>query len=192
MALQEIINEIYVQFDAENNEVLNQARMAADEVIVNKADALNSHYSSERKTLEADLKKMEAKLKAKVDLEVFREKQKAESEMVESLLDEAYHEIIKVIRNDPDNYKKFLVKKIYESVKILDSDKISISLSKEDEKYFGDIKDTIKIEMELLPSAKISGGVICTAGDSYIDNSIEMIFNRKKPQFIKTIADGIK
>ena len=76
MGLNEILDELHKDSDAENNEILEHAKMVADKIIVDKVEELSSYYKKQRSALEAELKRLNAKLLAKAELDAHREKQR--------------------------------------------------------------------------------------------------------------------
>ncbi len=191
MGLQEILDEINKDSEAVNNDILNQAKMQADKVLVDKMEELNAYYAKQKNTLESDLKRLTSKLMAKAELDAYREKQKIEVELIDNLLNESCHELFQFLKNNPEKYKGFLIKLISNTINIIGVDNIGISLNKEDESFFNEINKAFNQKLSLLPPVKIMGGVIGIAGDSYIDNSLENIFNKLKPGFIKMISESM-
>ena len=116
----------------------------------------------------------------------------SELEMVESVLNESYQELIQAMRNDSKKYLDFLIRIVRNTSNVIEDDTIGISLSKEDEKLFEAIQKEIKKNLKLLPPSKIAGGVISIAGKTYIDNSIDNIFSKMRPLFIKIIAEALE
>lgn len=187
MGLQEILKEIQDTADAENSDVLREAKLQAEKIVLEKAAQLGEEVADKQDALEIELKKLSAKLMARAELDIFRERQRSEVEMVESILQEAYQKLLESLRQDSAKYQKFLNRLATGALKMVEGKEAGIILSKEDEKYFPEIQKSVQQKISLLPSVKMAGGVICVAGDTYIDNSLENIFNRMRPDFVKII-----
>jgi len=192
MGLQEILDEIKtVSKDNELN-LIKQAKAEALKIINEKSSGLNSYYQIKKSSLDVELRRMKAKYFAKVELDALREYQHSESVLIETLLEESNQSILKVIKNDRVKYTAFLSRMIEGSMKLVDTNEMGISLSRDDEGLIHDIKKLVKGDISLLPPSKIAAGVIGISGDYYIDNSIETIFNKLKGDFLKLIVDEMK
>lgn len=189
MGLQEILNEIHQESDAENNDIIAQAKLQSDKIIVDKVEELNSIYSAKKEFLESELKRLSAKLTAKAELDAIRERQKVEVELIEGVMNDAYSELANGMRKDEKQYLAFLIRMAKGAIKLVDPKTAGLSFSKEDEKYFDAIKKELKMEVKLLPASKITGGLVCISGDTYVDNSLETLYNRMRPAFVKMVAD---
>lgn len=188
MGLQEILTEIHRQADTEIADLLNEARLHSDKMIVDKAEELESLYREKRESLETELKRLSAKLTAKAELDVEREKQMAEIQLIEETLQQSYQELCAQLRKDEQKYIQFLIRLAKGSVRLLEGKSCGLSFNKEDEKYFDTIKNAVGGSVNLLPAVKIVGGLICISGDAYIDNSIETLYSRLKPEFVRQLA----
>jgi vacuolar-type H+-ATPase subunit E/Vma4 len=191
MGLQEILKEIYQESDTVNNEALTQAKFQADKMVVERADELDILYKGMRDELEVELKRLSAKMIAKAELDLYREKQRVEVAMIEDVLNEAYAELAENLHKDSAKYLSFLIRLAKGAIQLVGAQGVGFSFSKEDEKYFENIKSELKADVKLLPASKIAGGLICIAGDSYVDNSIDSIYGRMKPGFVRMVSDII-
>lgn len=192
MGLQEIISEIHQETNAENTQKLNSMKLQAEKMVVAKMEQLKQHYQVESDNLDQELRRLKTKMTAKAELDSFREKQKLESELIENLLNETYQSLLQTIKSNENRYLQFLIKLVAESAKIIGNDSIGISLSKEDEKFFKDIEKGVSVKLSLLPASKIAGGVISSFEKTYIDNSIENIYQKMRPESIKIIVNELK
>lgn len=192
MGLQELLDEIQKEADTRDSEVLSAAKLEADKIVVGKLEELDSYYGKQRQALDLELKRLKAKLTAKAELDVQREKQKAELEQIDGLLKEAYHYVADTAKKDDKRYLEFLKKLVQRSLKTVDVAEMGVSFCKEDERLFDELNRSFGGKLKLLPSSKMSGGVVCIAGDTYIDYSLDNIFEQLKPGFIKMIADTMK
>jgi vacuolar-type H+-ATPase subunit E/Vma4 len=192
MGLQEIIDDIQKEAEGKNNDVLTAARMEADKIVMSKLDELNAFYAKERKDLDLELKRLKAKLTAKAELDIQRDRAKAELLLIDGLLQNAYKNLIDTAKKDGTKYNEFLVRLIKKSADSVGEGELGVSFSKEDERVFDAVNGAFGKKLKLLPPTKISGGVICVSGDTYIDYSLDNIFEHLKPDFIKLISDSMK
>ena len=191
MGLQEILTEVRNQAQNENTDLIKQVKAQSENMLLDKQKELADLYSNKREALEVELKRLSAKLLAKVELDNKRDFQKMEQELIESALHEAYQDLLQNLRSDASRYEAFLVSLVDGALKLMQEKEISISLAKEDEKYFDSMQKSVTGKLKLLSASRIAGGVVCTSGDTYIDNSIENIFSKMKPDFVKMIADAV-
>ncbi len=193
MGLKEILDEINRDADSENNEFINTAKIESDKKVITQAEEINNKHDKDKSSLESELKRFRLKLSAKADLDAYREKQKLEVNLIEKALEESYGELIKYLKENIEVYFDFLKRLIKSSIELIGVTPVSISLNKEDQVLFKDLaKEFEKDALTLAAPAKISGGVICASGDSYIDNSLENIFKKNRPQFLKMISEEIE
>lgn len=191
MGLQEILTEVRNQAQNENTDLIKSVKSESENMLLEKQKDLADLYSAKREALEVELKRLSAKLLAKVELDNKRDFQKMEQDLIETALNESYHDFQQNLRADEKRYLAFLISLVNGSLSLMQEKEIGISLSKEDEKYFDSIQKSVTGKLKLLPASRIAGGVVCTSGDTYIDNSIENIFNKMKPDFVKMIADVV-
>jgi vacuolar-type H+-ATPase subunit E/Vma4 len=192
MGLQEILDEIQKEAEGRNNEVLTAARMEADKIVMAKLDDLNAAYGKLRRDLDLELKRLKAKLTAKAELDVQRDRAKAELKLIEDLLHESYRNLIDTTKKDESRYTDFLKRLVKRSSESVGENELGVSFSKDDERLFDSVREAFGKKLKLLPPVKISGGVICVSGDTYIDYSLDNIFDHLKPDFIKMISDSMK
>lgn len=192
MGLKEILDEIQKEADTKDGEVLSAAKLEADQIVMNKLEELDAFYGKQRQLLDLDLKRLKAKLTAKAELDVQREKQKAELDQIDGLLKESYHYVVDSVKKDEKRYLEFLKKLVARAVRTVEKGELGVSFSKEDEHLFDSLNGSFERKLKLLPPTKMAGGVVCISGDSYIDYSLDNIFEQLKPGFIKMIADAMK
>lgn len=192
MGLQEILDEIQKEAEGKNGEVLTAAKMEADKVVMSRLDELNATYSRLRKDLDLELKRLKAKLTAKAELDVQRERAKAELRLIDGLLQDAYRNLLDTVRKNDSQYVEFLVKFVKKASASVGDAGMGVSFCRDDERHFNAVNGAFGGRLKLLPPTKISGGVICVAGDAYIDYSLDNIFEHMKPDFIKMISDSMK
>jgi vacuolar-type H+-ATPase subunit E/Vma4 len=188
MGLQEILSHIQKETETENTEAIKQANAAAEKMLLERLEEINRVYEKKKTGLEVELKRLSAKLLAKSELDAYRERQRLELEMLDSLLKEAYQELLQNLKKDSAKYRRFLLRIVQQSVPLIEGSEMGVSFNKEDEVYFDQIKSDVKAGLKLLPSSKIDGGVICSSKDIYIDSSLENIYNKMRPELIKLAA----
>ncbi len=188
MGLKEILDEISRESDQEYNEAIGSAKLDADKSIVEAMDELELERGKEKDSFALELKRMRIKLTAKVELEIYRERQKLEVNMIGDLLEESFGVLLNSLKENRDIYKKFLIKLIRSSIDLLGTVPVNVSFNRDDRVLFDEIAGDFGGNIRLAEDVKIDAGVICTAGGSYVDNSLENIFEKYRPVFLKMIS----
>jgi vacuolar-type H+-ATPase subunit E/Vma4 len=192
MGLKEILDEISRESEELNTEAIMSAKMEAEQRMLKAIEDAERNIAERRTELAAEIKRRRIKLKAKAELEAYRDRQKLEVSLIENVLKEALKELIDKLKHDKKSYLNFLKKLVKASVDLIGSIPVEISLSKDDMNLFSELaKDFKKGELVLAEAVKIYGGVICRAGGSYVDNSIENIFEKQRPAFLKMISEEL-
>lgn len=191
MGLQEILDEIQKNSQGEIDDIINHAKVTATQIIANKTSELESFYEKKRQLLQDELVRLDKKLHAKAELDAQREKYRIETELVNSILEEAFQNIVGTLRKDKKTNIDFITDLIERTFDALKVKEMEISLNAEDKKIFDDIQKKFGKKISFREIVHISGGVICQSGISYVDNSIDTIFERLRPRFIQWIFDEI-
>lgn len=188
MGLQEILDEINQQSVKQSENILSEARVVATKMLMEKSDELEKIYERRKKMMDDELYRLQKKLHAKADLNAQKEAYRIESDMVVSLITNSFDEFLERLRNDDNLHALFLAHLIDSSIDFIGDKTVSISLNNDDEKLFSAIKKSSKGKLTLGDNARIRGGVICTFGKVFVDNSLENIFKTMKPDFVRMIA----
>jgi len=192
MGLQEMLAEIQKEYEQDNEEIIKKAKMEADKLIVKKVEELDRKYAKQREIFETKLKQMKTKLTAKAELDTYREKEKKEFELIEKLINESFNDVVQHLRTHPEIYFKFLKNLIFAAQKEIGIKPLGVSFSKEEEDIIKDFKKELsENEVKILSPSNIKGGVICSAGENYIDFSIENIFRTLRPEILKIVTKAI-
>jgi vacuolar-type H+-ATPase subunit E/Vma4 len=192
MGLKEILDDISRESDELNSFTLSAAKIEAENKMLQSAEEIERRRAEKKEELAADIKRRRIKLTAKAELDAYRERQKLEVSLIDSVLEEAFSELIKYINQNRETYLNFLKNLVKASVALIGTMPVEISLSKDDSPLFNELaKDYSQGELVLADSVKISGGVICSSGGSYVDNSIENIFEKQRPAFLKMISEDL-
>ncbi len=191
MGLQEILDEIEKSSRGEIDDIINHAKVTATQIIVNKTSELEKFYEKKRQLLQEETQRYEKKLHAKAELDAQREKYRIETEIVNSILQDSFSKIVQTLRSDKQKNTEFIANLIDRTAKTLKLKELDISMNPEDSKLFDELKKKTKVAIKLQEPVNISGGVVCKSGISYVDNSIDTIFERLKPKFIQWIFDEI-
>ena len=192
MGLKEILDDISGESELQRGESLNAAIIDSDKRIVEAIEEIERKKLEEQKILAGELKRKRIKLTAKAELDSYREKQTLEVGLITRVLNEAFDELVKHLKGSREAYLGFLKKLVRASIDLIGSKPVGISLSKDDADMFGELeKEFGRGEITLRENVKISGGVICSAGGSYVDNSLENIFEKKRPEFVKMISEEL-
>ncbi len=192
MGLKEILNDISRDSEELNNESLNAAIIETDKRIIEAAEEIDKRMSEAKEVLAAEIKRKRIKLTAKAELETYRDRQKMEVNLIDRILEESLKELIRQLKQNREGYLNFLKKLVRLSADLIGSIPVEVSLSKDDIGLFSELaKDFREGELVLKDAVKIDGGVICSSGGSYVDNSLENIFERKRPVFLKMISEEL-
>lgn len=192
MGLKEILDDISRDSEELNSFTLSSAKIEAENKMLEAAEEIERKRTEKKEELAADIKRRRIKLTAKAELDAYRERQKLEVNLIDSVLDESFKELIKEINKNRETYLSFLKNLVRASVALIGTLPVEVSLSKDDAVLFDEIaKDYKQGDLKLAGSAKISGGVICSSGGSYVDNSIENIFEKQRPAFLKMISEEL-
>lgn len=191
MGLQEILDEIQKNSKGEVDDIISRARFTADQIVVNKTAELDTYYDKRRQALTEDLQRLEKKLHAKAELDSQREKYHIQTEIVNSILEESFNKIISDLRDDKKRNVDFIASLILRTFDTLKVKDMEVSLNPHDAELFDEIKKKTGKMIRFKEQVNISGGVVCQSGISYVDNSIDTLFDRLKPDFIQWIFDEI-
>lgn len=189
MGLQDIVNEIRKDSSAENDNVLGQAKAEAERIRTGKQAELASHYQKQRDAMEVEFKRLRQKLMAKAELDAQREVQQRESMMIEKILTGIQKALVDTLRNDKTRYLKFLSRAVKDSLPLFEGGKAGIAFAAGDEGLFEEVKKQSGAELTKLPATRITAGAILVSGNTWIDHSLDSIFEKMRPDFVRVIIE---
>jgi vacuolar-type H+-ATPase subunit E/Vma4 len=189
MGLQEIVNEIRKDSSAESENVIRQAEAEAEKIRSEKKTQLEVRYKALREAADVEFKRLRQKLMAKAELDAQREVQQCESDMIEKLITDIQKSILETLRKDRGRYVRYLVRAVKDSVSFFEGGKSGISFSREDEGLFESVKNESGAKLELLPASRISAGAVLISGNTYIDHSLETVFEKMRQDFVRIIVE---
>lgn len=193
MGLQEILDEIRKEAETEHDDIVTQARMESDRIVVKKLDELTVAYDKKYEALDSEMGRLAAKLRARAELEAERREQRAEASLLDGLIQESYSELAQTLRSDPAQYTAYLTRLTEKALgQAPGNGEAGLSFRQEDEKYFQDISVKISRKLRLLPPSKISGGVICVSGDIYLDYSLDNLYRKARPELVRILSGYFK
>ena len=193
MGLKEILEEIGKESDERSLTVINEAKLKASQIVIQKTEELEEFYQKKREAFLNDLEREERKLFAKVELDAQKELNIIDNEIIETTISETFTELIGRLKKDEELYLAFLLKMIDQAVKVLGKKEMVVSLNHDDTRLFDKLAARSKVKISLGEPAHIQAGIICALKDSpvFIDNSLASIFRDLKPEFIRLIVSEL-
>jgi vacuolar-type H+-ATPase subunit E/Vma4 len=193
MGLKEILDEISKESDERTLSILNDSKVKAAQITMQKTEELEAYYKKKRDAFVVEMEREERKLFAKVELDAQKALNIVDNQIIESTISEVFQEIIDRLKKDEGLYLTFLQKHIEQAAKILKKKEIQISLNNDDTHLFEKLQSRVKTKIVLGEPAMIRAGIICSATDTpvFIDSSMGSILRDLKPEFIRLITQEL-
>ncbi len=190
MGIREMLDEVRTETLNKAEKTLEEAKSKANSMIIEKIDQLEKFYAEKREEFSKELLLQKKKMMGKTDMEIIKDIQEKKTNLYKSFFNELIMSVVEELRRDRKIYMNFF-HKVYENLKKdLKGKKYEIFLSFNDEKIANDIKNIFS-GVDKISFQNIIGGIIIKFEDTYIDVSLDSIFEKYREDILRVVVSEI-